>query len=161
MTTSRTDRGEDLAERVRPLLVPAQVVAFTALLAPGGARVAPPPAVRAVGAVVTATGAAMAISGAVSLGRDLTPFVDLRPGARLVTGGVYGLSRHPVYTGLLTAAAGWTALRGHRRGAVATIVLAVIFHLKAGLEERRLRQVFGGEYEAYARRVPRLVGLPK
>jgi protein-S-isoprenylcysteine O-methyltransferase Ste14 len=160
MTTSPAAASGAPAERVRPFLVPAQAAAVAVLLAPGGRRLRLPGPVRALGAVLVVAGAGLAATGAGVLGRDLTPFVDPRPGAALRTTGPYSVSRHPVYTGLLAAAAGWTAVRGHLHGAAATLALAGVFHFKADLEERRLRERFGPAYEEYAGRVPRLLGLP-
>ncbi|MGF1662317.1 MAG: methyltransferase family protein [Kineosporiaceae bacterium] len=160
MTTSRSAAADSLAERVRPLLVPAQLAAVAVLLLPRGVARRPPAPVRAAGGLLLLGGGALAVAGARVLGRDLTPFVDPRAGAALRTAGPYAVSRHPVYTGMLAAAAGWTAIRGHLHGAAATAALAGVFHLKAGLEERRLRERFGPAYDDYARRVPRLLGAP-
>jgi len=160
MTTSPDASRRDPTERIRPLLVPAQFAALAVLVLPGGRRVRPPAAVRLLGATLAVAGGALAASGARALGRDLTPFVDPRPGAALRTTGPFAVSRHPVYTGLLAVAAGWTAVRGHLHGAAATLILAGVFHAKARLEEDRLRRAFGAEYDDYARRVPRLVGPP-
>ena len=87
--------------------------------------------------------------------------VDPRAGARLQTGGVFAISRHPIYTGLLIGAAGWTAWRARREPLVAAATLAFVLHLKAVLEERRLHVRFGAAYRAYALRTPRLLGLPR
>jgi protein-S-isoprenylcysteine O-methyltransferase Ste14 len=75
----------------------------------------------------------------------------------VVRSGVYAHIRHPRYlvfmvsfTGLalLTGAAGIFAL------AIATVLMYLIV---APLEERELRDHYGGEYEAYAREVPRFI----
>ncbi|MGF1648236.1 MAG: methyltransferase family protein [Kineosporiaceae bacterium] len=161
MTTSQAVAADGFAERVRAFLVPAQLAAVAVLLLPGGRTLRPPGPVRGLGALLVLAGAGLAAAGAGALGRDLTPFVDPRPGAELRTTGPYAVSRHPVYTGLLAAAAGWTVARGHLHGAAATVALAGVFHLKAGLEERRLRGRFGPDYDRYSRRVPRLLGLPR
>lgn len=161
---SRHTAGEvarrDVVERVRPALVPVQALALAALLWPGRhGRL--PRWIRAGGITLAGAGAALAATAAARMGRDLTPVVDPREGARLHTSGVFAISRHPIYTGMLIGAAGWTAWRGRREPLVAAAVLALALHLKAGLEERRLRGRFGAAYQAYARRTPRLLGLPR
>jgi len=153
----RDGQADDTAERIRPLLVPLQSAAMAALLWPGrSGRL--PRVVRGCGAAAVLAGAALAGAAAARLGRELTPVVDPLPGARLQTGGVFAISRHPVYTGLLIASAGWTAWRGRREPLVAAMVLSAVLHVKAVLEERRLTARFGAEYRAYAARTPRLLG---
>ena len=149
----------DLAERVRPLVVPVQVAALVAAALPVGPTVSPPLPVRAVGLAAAVAGGALAGAATLRLGRDLTPFVDPRSGASLRTGGVYAVSRHPMYLGMLLGSGGWTLLVGHVSGALATSVLAGVLHVKAGLEERRLRTAFGAAYGDYAARTPRLLPL--
>ena len=132
---------------------------MAALLWHGPARVPVPGAVRVGGLALTLAGAAFSLAGVRALGRDLTPFVDPRPGAGLRTDGVYACSRNPVYAGLLAGAAGWVAVRGRPEPAVALAVLAAVLHVKTGLEEERLRERFGADYERYAERTPRLLGV--
>jgi protein-S-isoprenylcysteine O-methyltransferase Ste14 len=154
-----TDAPADLAERLRPALVPAQLAAMGVVVAPGGAVVRLPAALRAAGLTLAAAGAGLAWAGAAAMGHDLTPQVDPRPGASLQTRGAFRLSRHPIYAGLLLSAAGWTAFRGHVRGVLGTAALAGVLHLKAVLEERRLEAAFGAEYATYAARTPRFLGF--
>ncbi|MDQ6884050.1 MAG: isoprenylcysteine carboxylmethyltransferase family protein [Candidatus Dormibacteraeota bacterium] len=80
------------------------------------------------------------------------------PEARgLVTVGPYNVSRHPIYLGEIVAAAGLvlpTLLTPHLGVLIAFIALQVA---RTFYEERVLRKVFPAEYEAYSRRVRRLV----
>ena len=110
--------------------------------------------------VAVAGGGLVSLAGLRDIGRDLTPFVDPKVGAGLRTGGSYALSRHPIYGGLLVVSAGVAVLRARPEPLLAVGVLAVVLHVKTGVEERVLRRRFGAEYEQYAARTPRLVGLP-
>ena len=71
--------------------------------------------------------------------------------AGLVSDGVYGLVRHPIYLGWLLIVWLTPVMTGTRLvfAAVSTayLVAAVPF------EERGLRRLFGAEYDAYERRV--------
>ena len=78
----------------------------------------------------------------------------------LVTTGPYALSRHPMYVGWWLIHLGAGLLRGSGWVAVTLPVAVAAEHFGAGLvEERALRAAFGDEYERYAARVPRYVGL--
>lgn len=80
---------------------------------------------------------------------------------RLVTTGVYALTRNPMYMGHLVFLTGLTLVT---RSPVALAVTAGLVHWfdeRARADDRRLRAMFGGPYEEYAARVPRwLPGLP-
>jgi protein-S-isoprenylcysteine O-methyltransferase Ste14 len=142
-------------------LIAAQFVAAAGLAWPGGRRWRLPLPVSALAVLVGAAGTALAEEGLRFLGRDVTPFVEPRGQARLQTAGPYEISRHPVYAGLLAAAAGAAVLRRRPEPLVAFAALAVVLHVKAGVEERRLQERFGVAYQEYAARTPRLVGLPR
>jgi len=153
------------AMRVRPLtrtdaLPLAQAVAMVALLWPGRPRWRLPVPATALAAGLVASGGVLAEEGLRFLDGDATPFVEPKPGARLRTEGPYEISRNPVYAGLVVAGAGLAVLRRRPEQLVAAAALAAVLHVKAGVEEKRLHERFGEEYAAYARRTPRLVGLP-
>lgn len=142
-------------------LVPLQGAAMVGHALPGGPGVRFPPAVRAAGVAAVVAGTTLSTVAALDLGAELTPAVTPRPGARLRTRGVYGLSRHPLYAGLLVASVGAVLVRGRASTLLASLGLAVVLHVKAVEEDDRLVVRFGREYVAYRDRVPRLVGVPR
>lgn len=77
---------------------------------------------------------------------------------RVVGTGPYAVVRHPIYTGLILAAAATALLKGSVLSlAGAALVIAGLW-MKARLEERFLRSELGpGVYDAYAAKVPMLV----
>jgi len=80
---------------------------------------------------------------------------------RLATDGLYGVVRHPQYTGLFIALFGegvvhWPTL--FSVGLFPLIVLAYV--LLARREERRMIEEFGEPYRAYQRRVPMFIPRP-
>lgn len=133
---------------------------MAAHLLPGGPALPLPRWSRLVGAAGVVLGGTVAVASAAALGRDLTPSVEPRDGAGLRTTGPYALSRHPLYAGLLLASAGTVLLRARAGTAGAAAALAVVLHLKADAEEQVLARRFGGAWEDYRARVPRLLGLP-
>lgn len=74
----------------------------------------------------------------------------------LLTGGWYGVVRHPIYLGLLLALVSATRLTQDR----ACFILGTLLYLFAfgiAMEERKLLVEFGPSYRAYQRRVPAAV----
>jgi protein-S-isoprenylcysteine O-methyltransferase Ste14 len=143
------------------LLVLAQGLALAGLLWPGRGRWKLPRIVRSGALAVTATGLGVGGAGLVQLGVDVTARVEPRDGAELHVGGVYAVSRNPVYAGLLLGGMGFAVLRRRREPLLAATALAAVLHLKVLVEERRLRARYGQRYDRYARRTPRLIGLPR
>ena len=92
--------------------------------------------------------------------RVLLGFPEVEPSqypGRLVTAGIYSRVRHPryaeVFLYLLTSAILANYLAGYLAVATYLAGLPVI----VWVEEQELKQRFGGEYEQYARRVPRFI----
>ena len=102
-------------------------------------------------------GAAVAVAGAVVLGRDLVPWVAPKPGAPLRTGGIFQFTRNPIYLGLIGATAGWVLWRGRIELIVIWALLAAVLIAKALVEQHRLLDAFGDEYRDYAERTPLLL----
>lgn len=161
MADDRVPNPPGPGRRRADLLVLAQAVAAAGLLWPGRPRWRLPRAVTGACLLAGAAGAALAEEGVRFLGRDLTPFVAPRPGARLQTAGPYEISRNPVYAGLLVGGGALAVLRRRLEPLAAFALLAAVLHVKSGVEEARLRERFGAEYARYAARTPRLLGLPR
>jgi protein-S-isoprenylcysteine O-methyltransferase Ste14 len=112
---------------------------------------------RAIGAVLLVAGLLLAVLGLVQLRpANLAAVPHPRPGGWLVDTGVYSIVRHPVYTGLIAAAIGWSLLRASGPALVLGLLLGLFFDLKARREERWLAAAYPG-YSAYRRRVRKLV----
>ena len=116
---------------------------------PSGARTA----LAVAGVVLLVAGAALAVAAGRSLGRAMTPYPRPLEGAQLVETGVYGVVRHPVYTGGLLFFVGWSLIAGPVALAF-TLALAALWAGKIAVEERHLRAAHPG-YEDYTRRVTR------
>lgn len=83
-------------------------------------------------------------------------------GHYIVDTGPYGVVRHPVYAGLLLAAAATAVARGRLEAVAGVLVLITAISLRAKLEERFLRADLGdAAYGAYRRRVPMLIPFAK
>jgi protein-S-isoprenylcysteine O-methyltransferase Ste14 len=92
------------------------------------------------------------------LGKLWSAFVTRKADHRIIDTGPYGIVRHPIYTGIITAALAVALLKGSAY-AIAGFLLATLgFWMKARMEERFLREELGAEaYDSYRRRVPMLI----
>ena len=108
------------------------------------------------GLALLVAGALLTLTGAVSLGRWLTPFPQPLPESQLRTAGAYALVRHPLYSGILLMAFGWSLYSLSVAGLAFDAVVFVFFDRKAAREEIWLAEKFSG-YAAYRRRVKKLI----
>lgn len=127
------------------------LMALVVLVAALGPRWTAPLAFAAVGLVVAAAGIVVVTRAGRTLGKALTPMPKPIAEATLVTTGPYAVVRHPIYSAGLLVAAG-IAIAGSWLALVPVAALAVTWMLKASVEERFLRDRYGG-YADYARRV--------
>jgi protein-S-isoprenylcysteine O-methyltransferase Ste14 len=92
------------------------------------------------------------------LGRLWSGRITRKQDHRVVDSGPYALVRHPIYTGILTAALATVVIRGNVHAIVGFALLIIGYSMKAKLEERFLREELGpADYDAYRARTPMLV----
>ena len=115
-----------------------------------------PPWLRVIGALLVFAGGGLVMLGILALGPSASPFPKPVDHGQLVTGGVYGVVRHPIYAGLIAGAFGWAFLAGTLLGLALALLLFVLFDLKSRREERWLAQKYAG-YEAYQGQVHKLI----
>ncbi|MBX3067943.1 MAG: isoprenylcysteine carboxylmethyltransferase family protein [Cryobacterium sp.] len=109
-----------------------------------------------VAAAIGSAGLLIASLGILGLGASLSPSPIPKQGAQLVTTGIYGWIRNPIYSGLLVASLG-IVLFGASRWHIATwVALLALLICKARLEERMLFKVHP-EFAKYAATVGRFI----
>jgi protein-S-isoprenylcysteine O-methyltransferase Ste14 len=93
-----------------------------------------------------------------SLGRmwSASPNV-LQADHELRTDGPYGITRHPIYTGLLGMLIGTVLLNGLGDSLAFLAVGAAFLAARIPVEERLMSKTFPHEYADYRKRVPRIV----
>ncbi len=128
-----------------PRPTPNEPIAPTALLA-----------IRLAGAAALAGAFYYGIRGVIDLGKNLTPLPTPRRTNTLVTHGVYGLVRHPIYSAILHGAFAWSAFRVSLAHLGGTAILFLFFAAKASREERWLSERHEG-YREYCCRVKRFI----
>jgi len=83
--------------------------------------------------------------------------VAIQPGHELVTGGIYGVIRHPSYLGLLIGAIGWGLAFRSWIGVLLAVLFIPIILARITSEERLLQSQFGDQYDAYRAKTWRLI----
>ena len=106
--------------------------------------------------VLALAGAVLAVLGVRGLGPALTASPSPREHAPLVTAGVYGVVRSPIYTGLMTGGVGLVLLGASVWHLVLWLGLFVLLAVKARWEERMLLEEHP-DYQDYAADVGRFV----
>src|SRR5258707_13815158 len=107
--------------------------------------------------LIATFGLAYSVWGLAYLRRSFSIIPEAR---RLVTGGPYSLSRHPVYLGEIVAAIGINLATAGWPGALAIGYFIVCELFRIRWEERVLAHAFPDDYPPYARAVPRYVPNP-
>lgn len=125
-------------------------------LAWGQAQVWSLPGLPVAGAVLVAAGVVLLAVAVVQFARAGTTVVPHAAPSALVTGGVYGVSRNPIYladvlilTGLCVRWGAWPSL------VLVPVFMAVITARFIRPEEARLRAAFGPAFDEWAARVRR------
>lgn len=114
------------------------------------------PAITYVGAALIAFGIGIVGAGIAAVVRHRTTIVPHRPVAQLLTSGIYGLTRNPMYVGLAIAYVG-VALATNSPWPILTLPLALVAirRLVIDPEERYLADRFSDRYANYRRDVRR------
>ncbi len=107
--------------------------------------------------IIATIGLAYSVWGLAYLRRSFSIIPEAR---RLVTGGPYSLSRHPVYLGEVITAIGINLATAGWPGALAILYFIVCELLRLRWEEGVLSRAFPGDYPDYARSVPRYLPNP-
>lgn len=113
-----------------------------------------------VGILAISIGAILAIIGVVEFRKAKTTVDprDPQKSEKLVTNGIYAISRNPMYLGFLVILLGWFIILENIAGLLflpAFVLFLNYFQIKP--EERFLLQKFGSDYSEYCRKVRRWI----
>ena len=114
-----------------------------------------PPVVYGIWAMVAVLDIASIIflvKGLLDLGQNLTPLPHPKDEGELVQSGIYGVVRHPIYTGVILIAIAWALSQLSLSHAIAAFVLFFFLDAKARKEEAWLSQKHP-DYKDYQQRV--------
>ncbi len=109
-------------------------------------------------ALLAATGVAFDLTGLLAFRAARTTINPLTPGktSALVTGGVYRITRNPMYLGMALLLLAWAVYLCALLPFAGIAVFALyITRFQIAPEERALKRIFGEQYASYAARVRR------
>lgn len=115
------------------------------------------PALGIVGLAVTVAGCGFAIWARLQLGTNWSGRATVKAGHELVVSGPYAVARHPIYSGLLLAAAGTALASGEWRCMLGMVLVVLAFAIKIRSEERLMMETFPHAYPDYRKRVKALI----
>ncbi|ACB76966.1 methyltransferase family protein [Opitutus terrae] len=121
---------------------------------------APVPGGRMVALGLAMAAVMLLILGARALGASLRVGLP-KEATELKTGGIYRLSRHPLYVALFLAAAAGCLYCPHPVVLISAALTVLLHHRIALAEERFLEQRFGDAWREHRARVPRYLGWPR
>ncbi|MFM1964467.1 MAG: hypothetical protein RL134_192 [Actinomycetota bacterium] len=144
--------ADERNRRIGWALVAAQVILLILFIVMPKRRslFAPPDFLDVLGVILMIGGLSIVLIGLVSLGAALTPTPVPQESAALRTGGIYAVVRHPVYSGILVAALGFTLAVGSIWQVLLWVALAAFFYAKAFWEDRLLAEKHGVAWFDYA-----------
>jgi protein-S-isoprenylcysteine O-methyltransferase Ste14 len=153
-TTRLPKRGTDHRLAVIFIAFTGTFSAIGASFLPGGSR---RDGLVLAGDILATVGLAYSVWGLAYLRRSFSIIPEAR---RLVTGGPYSLSRHPVYLGEVATAIGINLATAGWPGALAITYFVICELLRIRWEEGVLGRAFPDQYPPYAGRVPRYFPNP-
>ncbi|MBG88852.1 MAG: protein-S-isoprenylcysteine methyltransferase [Verrucomicrobiales bacterium] len=96
------------------------------------------------------------------LGQNWSVSIELREGHELVTEGIYGRIRHPMYTSIWLWAIGQgLTLENWLAGWAVVPAFALMYFLRLPREEAMMCEKFGDQYREYMKRTGRLLPKPE
>jgi protein-S-isoprenylcysteine O-methyltransferase Ste14 len=94
----------------------------------------------------------------IRMGRMWSGRITRKPDHHILDTGPFGIVRHPIYTGILTAVIGTLLVKGTVLGVLGAAIILAGLWMKARLEETWLSEELGpAAYRDYQARVPMLV----
>jgi len=115
------------------------------------------PTFKLLGFCICVLGLFFAVWARTILGKNWSGRIAIKEGQELINYGPYAITRHPIYTGLITGFIGMALLRGDVRGYIAAVLVCIAFPIKIFREESTLKTAFGDRYLQYSKKVKRLI----
>jgi protein-S-isoprenylcysteine O-methyltransferase Ste14 len=112
---------------------------------------------RVAGLAILLAATAFTIWARLTLGVMWSAAPTVKEQHQLQTGGPYGITRHPIYTGILGMLLGTLFLAGAGRWIVPFPVFLVVLEVKIRFEENLMQGEFPDAYPRYRRQVPQLI----
>jgi protein-S-isoprenylcysteine O-methyltransferase Ste14 len=106
------------------------------------------------GVLILAAGLLVFWRAHADLGLNWSPSLEIREKHELITAGIYGVIRHPMYASQwLVAVAQPLLLQNWIAGLLNVLVFIPFYFLRVRAEEQLMMETFGDQYEVYRRKV--------
>lgn len=117
-------------------------------------------ALRWIGVAVAVAGIGLTYAAQVGMGTEWRIGIDRTEVTGLVTSGVFGVARNPIFTAMIFTAAGFALMVPNLIGIIALACLVVAIEMQVRfVEEPHLRRLHGPTYDQYTAEVGRFVPL--
>ena len=83
------------------------------------------------------------------------------PKDKVINKGLYGVSRNPMYVGMVLTQIGLGIACSSWLYLLLTVVLVILLKINSSAEERYCLHLYGDNYRKYMKRTPRWIGIPK
>ena len=113
--------------------------------------------VTGIGLVILLPSTVLTVWARLALGTMWSMDAEVREGHELRTDGPYGITRHPIYTGMLGMLLGSVLVAGVGRWVLLLPIGLVLLAVKIRLEENLLLTTFPDAYPRYRQQVPQLI----
>ncbi len=110
--------------------------------------------VEIIAIIMVSVGFLVTLIALLQLNTNLSPFPSPKSSATLVITGMYKFSRHPIYTGILLMAFGYSVYSRSLYKIIVSCGLYILFYFKSNYEEERLELIFS-EYKLYKQKTGR------
>ena len=168
MRNKQARRTKQSADRTRPIDLVLDLGAFTGMEIlpliyvfsgwPQFADYTRPEVLGWLGAVVFAGCLYLLYRAHVDLGRNWSPTVEVTPTQALVTSGIYGVIRHPIYAAMWLWGAAQALLLSNWVAGLATLILfGLVYFVRVPREEQMMLDHFGADYRSYMQRTGRVI----
>jgi protein-S-isoprenylcysteine O-methyltransferase Ste14 len=109
------------------------------------------------GLAILAASIALAVWARRHLGRNWSGRIEIKTDHELVRTGPYRILRHPIYSAVLGMCVGTALVDQHVHALVGVALVMIAYWRKIRMEEAKLREGFGAQYDDYRRATWRLV----
>ncbi len=114
-------------------------------------------ALRIAGYGLIFSGFAIMIAGQLTLSRNYSGTIVIKKDHKLITSGLYRITRNPIYLGGIFVLIGIAVYTPSFLGLITSFSIIPIVLIRINLEEKLLKEQFDGEYSEYMEKTKRLI----
>lgn len=113
------------------------------------------PLLQGAGVIVMLLALLWTVIAQVHMGQSWRIGIDYQHRTPLITSGVFGYSRNPIFVGMMASLLGFFLVLPCALTLLLLVVTVVLIQIQVSLEEQHLQRLHGDDYADYCARVPR------